>query len=75
MNHHWIKISENSLMPVNKECVLVIEKPLYMNFTNAAVALYVYDKEEHPEHKHSFYINGRTARVTHWTPLPELPKD
>ena len=71
----WIEITEDSIMPKNKERVLVIEAPLYGGGKQTVeFARYQFDADQDEGQQHMFFINGRTARVTHWMPMPDLGK-
>lgn len=63
----WIPIAEQ--MPPEGKYVLVYGKELYPNPNVAQIAVSeVYDR--------NYWSGfGRTLKITHWMPLPELPKE
>lgn len=57
----WIDVEEK--LPKREEKILVFATPMYGSLS---IELGKYCNDD-------FYINDRSARVTHWMPLPEPP--
>ena len=70
--NEWIKITDdNEKMPENGEWVLVIEDGMYTSCRNVEIATFQIIQAG-DETLYEFYINGKTARVSHWCNWPDI---
>lgn len=56
------------------DVLMFIAKAFEEEKQSVEVAQYYYAPDQDEEHRHQFYINGKTARVTHFCKFPALPK-
>lgn len=71
MQNQWISVDE--ALPEKEQCVLVAVLDTIENEYNYGFDA-VTDSTEVVTDEHGFRIWADTDRITHWMPIPELPK-